>query len=42
MRAWSESLSPPGGVRWVEIAERDERKIVFLIEKTRGHSPQAT
>jgi tRNA 2-thiouridine synthesizing protein A len=26
----------------VEIAERGERRIVFLIEKTVGHSPQAT
>ena len=26
----------------VEIAERDERRIVFLIEKTGEHSPQAT
>jgi tRNA 2-thiouridine synthesizing protein A len=26
----------------VKIAERDERRIVFLIEKTRGLSPQAT
>jgi tRNA 2-thiouridine synthesizing protein A len=26
----------------VEIAERNERWIVFLIEKARGHSPQAT
>lgn len=26
----------------VEIAERDERRIVFLIEKTAGHSPRAT
>jgi tRNA 2-thiouridine synthesizing protein A len=26
----------------VEIAERNERRIVFLIEKARGHSPLAT
>jgi tRNA 2-thiouridine synthesizing protein A len=26
----------------VEITERDERRIVFLIEKTGDHSPQAT
>jgi tRNA 2-thiouridine synthesizing protein A len=26
----------------VEIAERDERRIVFLIEKTGEHSPKAT
>jgi tRNA 2-thiouridine synthesizing protein A len=26
----------------VEIAERNERRIVFLIEKARGQSPRAT
>jgi tRNA 2-thiouridine synthesizing protein A len=26
----------------MEITERDERGIVFLIEKTGGHSPSAT
>ena len=26
----------------VEVVERNERRIVFLIEKTRGHSPQVT